>query len=358
VLLIKEAITPAEDLQVGVRKWFEVDYECRLFPETGKHYEFFFGERVIEKQETKKNSGLGYQICCKGSWHRVWHRCPENILFNLKLFIMHNTDRTTGELGYEFEQEFANEFNQENFELNELSQELENAFEMADEYSGELAQEYQGEYSGELSGEVFNESMEMELASELLNVTNEQEMDQFLGKLVKRAAGAVGRFAKSSAGKAIGGFLKSAAKKALPWAGRALGAAIGGPAGGFIGGKLGSYASTLFELELEGMSNEDKEFEVARAYVRFAGDAVRRAARNPAHRYNPRQAVRTAVVNSARRHAPGFLRRRPRRRYVPSSRPVYSNPIDSGMQQGYGAAMNTTESGTWYKEGNQIILNL
>lgn len=279
---------------------------------------------------------------------------------------MHNTDRTTGELGYEFEQEFNNEFNQENFELNELSQELEAAFETSNEYTGEIAQEYQGEFNQELSGEVFHEAQEMELASELLNVSNEQEMDQFLGKLVRRAAGAVSSFAKSSAGKAIGGFLKSAAKKALPWAGRALGTAIGGPAGGFIGGKLGSFASTLFELELEGMSNEDKEFEIARAYVRFAGDAVRRTARNPSYRYNPKQAVRSAVVNSARRYAPGFLRRRgQRRRYYPSARPSHGGSIDAGGQQAYqgsgysgGAMTSSADSGTWYKEGNQIIINL
>lgn len=272
---------------------------------------------------------------------------------------MHNTDRTTGEMGYEFEQEYSNEFNQENFELNELGQELENAFEMSNEYSGELAQEYQGEYSGELSGEVFHEAMEMELASELLNVSNEQEMDQFLGKLVRKAAGAVSRFAQSSAGKAVGNFLKSAAKKALPWAGRALGTFVGGPVGAAIGGKLGSYASTLFELELEGLSNEDKEFEIARAYVRFAGDAVRRAARNPAFRYNPRQAVRSAVVGSARRYAPGFLRRRPRRRYYPAARPAaaYNTPADMN-NYGNSTGAAAPESGSWYREGNQIILNL
>lgn len=272
---------------------------------------------------------------------------------------MHNTDRTTGEMGYEFEQEYSQEFNQENFELNELGQELENAFEMSNEYSGELAQEYQGEYSGELSGEVFHEAMEMELASELLNVSNEQEMDQFLGKLVRKAAGAVSRFAQSSAGKAVGGFLKSAAKKALPWAGRALGGMVGGPLGSAIGGKLGSYASTLFELELEGLSNEDKEFEIARAYVRFAGDAVRRAARNPAYRYNPRQAVRSAVVGSARRYAPGFLRRRPRKRYYPAARPAaaYNTPADMN-NYGNSTGAAAPESGSWYREGNQIILNL
>ena len=89
--------------------------------------------------------------------------------------------------------------------------------------------------------------------------------------------------------------------------GRAAGTFFGGPVGGAIGGKLGSLATNLFELELEGLSNEDKEFELSKAYVRFATDAVRRAAFSPALRTNPRQVVRNAVIAAARRNAPGLL---------------------------------------------------
>lgn len=267
---------------------------------------------------------------------------------------MHNIDRTTGEMGYEYSNEFTNESSNESYESYELAPELESTFELGNEYAGEYTGESSGEYQGELPGEVFQESTEMELASELLNVSNEQELDRFLGSLIKRAAGAVGRFAKSSAGRAIGGFLKAAAKRALPWAGRALGTALGGPVGGFIGGKLAGAASNLFELELEGLSNEDKEFEIARAYVRFAGDAVRRAARNPRYRYNPRQVVRGSVINSARRYAPGLLRKR--------RRPGYPQPFGNGAnyagQPNTDAGMDSPDSGTWYKEGNQIIINL
>jgi hypothetical protein len=281
--------------------------------------------------------------------------------------LMHNIDRTTGEMGYEFSNEFSQEFNNESFESTELGQELENAFELGNEYGHELGHETNGEYSGEMSGEtqgeVFHETQEMELASELLNVSNEQELEQFLGKLIKRAAGAVGRFAKSSAGRAIGGVLKSVAKKALPFAGRALGTFVGGPLGGMIGGKLGSMASNLFELELEGLSNEDREFEMARAYVRFAGDAVRRAARSSSYRYNPKQAVRGALTGAARRHAPGLLRRR--RRYSgarPQAQPMQVQQQQSqaggdawGQSSGYDGDQS---SGTWYRDGNQIIITL
>lgn len=278
---------------------------------------------------------------------------------------MHNIDRTTGEMGYELGQEYTGEF--ENFETTQLGQELENAFELGQETMGE----YAGEITGETQGEVFQETQEMELATELLNVSNEQELEQFLGGLIRRAAGAVSKFAKSSAGRALGGVLKSVAKKALPFAGRALGTFVGGPVGGIIGGKLGGWASNLFELELEGLSNEDKEFEMARAYVRFAGDAVKRASRNAAYRYNPRQVVRTALTASAKRYAPGLLRRRRRGYYAPRQQnygqaqqqqqqqqpmqgpeTAYQQGVDSGMYQ-QGA-----DSGTWYREGNQIILNL
>jgi uncharacterized protein (DUF697 family) len=295
-------------------------------------------------------------------WHDVWP-CAFAGLINsssLKKNFMHNIDRTTGEMGYEFSNEFSQEFNNENFENTELGQELENAFELGQEVAGEYAGEYNGELSGETQGEVFHETQEMELASELLNVSNEQEMEQFLGKLIRRAAGAVSRFAKSSAGRAIGGVLKSVAKKALPFAGRALGTFVGGPLGGAIGGKLGGWASNLFELELEGLSNEDREFEMARAYVRFAGNAVKRAARNPAYRYNPKQAVRGALTGAARRYAPGLLRRRRRSSYYPSSaqqmQPAQQMQSD-GWDQSSGVDSNSS-SGTWYREGNQIILTL
>ena len=79
--------------------------------------------------------------------------------------------------------------------------------------------------------------------------------------------------------------------------------------GGAIGSKLAAAAGNLFGLELEGMSPEDQEFEVARRFVRFAGAAARNARRSR----NPRAALTAA----ARRFAPGFLRRRrpgPRRR--------------------------------------------
>ena len=79
------------------------------------------------------------------------------------------------------------------------------------------------EWGGEAES-VLSEADEMTLAAELLEITNEAELDRFLGGLIKKVGGAVGKFVKSPMGKAIGGVLKGVAKKALPIAGRALGA--------------------------------------------------------------------------------------------------------------------------------------
>src|SRR6266481_4452691 len=79
--------------------------------------------------------------------------------------------------------------------------------------------------SGVLGSEVagpLHEQEELELASELLEVQSEDELEQFLGKLVKRAARGVSNFARSSTGRALGGILKNVAQRALPMVGGAL----------------------------------------------------------------------------------------------------------------------------------------
>ncbi|WP_345059119.1 hypothetical protein [Hymenobacter glaciei] len=209
----------------------------------------------------------------------------------------------------EFSQEFEQAIGQE-LETGESSLET---FEFNPEFMGETYGETQGESfeMNEFSGEL-NESQEMELAHELLEVSNEEELNMFLGNLIKKAGRGLSNFAKSSVGRAIGGALKSVAKTVIPIAGGALGTMVGGPLGGMVGSKLGGMASNLFELELEGLSPEDREFEVARAYVRFANSAAQRGAatqrRNPGA---PAPAVtRQALAGAARQHAPGLLRPR------------------------------------------------
>jgi uncharacterized protein (DUF697 family) len=177
-----------------------------------------------------------------------------------------------------------------------------------------------------------SEMQEMELATELLEVSSEAELEQFLGGLFKKVASGVGSFMKSGTGRALGGILKNVAKKALPVVGGALGSFVAPGVGTALGSKLGSMASNLFEVELETMSEQEAEFEVARRYVRLASSAARNAALAPRNA-PPRAVARAAVVSAARRHAPGLVRgtpyqvpRRPSRPGRPVQRPGGTQP--------------------------------
>lgn len=174
------------------------------------------------------------------------------------------------------------------------------------EYSPEMeAFEFEQPFTGSRGG-IFNEGQEMELAAELLEVGNEQELEQFLGDFIKKAGKAIGGIVKSPIGQAIGGVLKSAAKVALPIAGGALGTFVGGPLGTSIGSSLGSMAGQALGLELEGLSQEDREFEAARQFIRFAGETVKNAMEAPPNG-NPGAVAKTAAAEAAREHAPGLM---------------------------------------------------
>jgi uncharacterized protein (DUF697 family) len=190
--------------------------------------------------------------------------------------------------------------------------------------------EYEAEY---IDTEVFDEAEEMDLAAELLAVTDDQELDQFLGKLIHKAGQQVGKSVKSGTGRTLGGLLKGAVKKALP----IVGSVLGGPVGGAVAGKLASTAGRLFGLELEGLSPEDQEFEVAKRVVRLAQSATKKAAMAPA-RMPPQAAAKAAVIAAAKEHAPGLLR--------PATSSTASPADDSGDKR----------SGRWVRRGSKIIL--
>jgi hypothetical protein len=160
------------------------------------------------------------------------------------------------------------------------------------------------EWSGGGRVGVLTEIDEMELASQLLEVRDEQELDQFLGGLIRKVGGAIGKVVRSPIGRAIGGALRGVVKTALPIAGGALGTFVGGPLGTALGSGLASAAGRALGLELEGLSPEDREFEAARQFVRFAGEAVKNAAMSSSP--DPVAASRAAVAAAARRFAPGL----------------------------------------------------
>mgnify|MGYP003701374299 CR=1 FL=1 len=205
----------------------------------------------------------------------------------------------------------------------------------------ELFESEQFEWSGETTGEVIGEGELMELAAELLEVRDEQELDRFLGDVFKK----VKAFAGSPAGKAVGGMLKGLLKKALPVAGKVAGSFFGGPIGATIGGKLGSMAGNLFEMELEGLSQEDREFEAAKQFVRFASEAVKNAASAPGS--NPVAIARSAVAAAAQRHAPGLL----------NGSPVASGMSSTSSMSSLAAGVGRPRSGRWRRiSPNKIIV--
>jgi hypothetical protein len=180
---------------------------------------------------------------------------------------------------------------------------------------------------------VFDEADEMELAGALLEVTDEDELDQFLGSVIRRAGRAVGGIVRSPVGQQLGGILKGAVRQALPVVGTAIGSAIGGRSGGQLGGRLASTAGRLFGLELEGLSDEDQMYEVARRLVRLAGAAAASAAQ-AVPTTPPVRAARAAAMAAARRHAPGLLR--------PGSAPI--------------AGAGSSRQGRWMRRGRTIIV--
>jgi uncharacterized protein (DUF697 family) len=230
-----------------------------------------------------------------------------------------------------------------------------------------------GEYEvlpGELTGEL-HETQEMELATELLEIQSEEELEQFLGKLIGGAVKGIGNFARSTVGKSILGGLKGIAKTALPWVGGALGSFVAPGLGTVVGRQLGSMASRLFELELETMGEQEAEFEVARRIVRFGTAAARNAAAAP-RTAPPRAVARAALTTAARRHAPGLVRGIPYggphggprlpRRPVPRGGVAYgygpyADTYDGdGSGGGYDDGGGSGRAGRWVRRGRKIVL--
>ena len=242
---------------------------------------------------------------------------------------------------------------------------------------------------GRESGSPLSEGEQSQLASELLEISSEGELEAFLGGLMKKVARGVGGFIKSPIGQALGGVLKSVAKKALPVVGGALGSLVAPGVGTALGSKLGSLASGLFEVQMEGVPLEQAEYEVARKFVNLAAASARNAALAPPRASgHPASIARAAVAQAARVHAPGLYRsmvpylRTPRGRapgiphrppVVPprpprlAPRPTVYEPVpfpdlgDLGAPEdvlrsdGDGSA-GATLSGRWVRRGRKIVV--
>ena len=290
----------ARQLEILAQKW------RASFPPSGTEAHFASRQRAITQNEDTFAAGARKRRrACELRLARALHlssRQNTPAEQPTEDRIMHNIDRTLSE----FEPEY------EAFEYDEL-----------ETTDGELDSEM-----------VLDETEEMELASELLSVNSEAELDQFLGKLIKKASSAVRKAIRSPVGRALGGFLKGAVKKVLPIAGGALGTFVGGPAGAAIGSQLASGAGSALGLELEGLSPEDQEFEMAKQVVRLSAEAVKNAAEAPQN-VDPVGAARAATVAAAKKYAPGLIR-----------------PNGASSQ----AAASGMRSGRWVRQGRKIVL--
>jgi hypothetical protein len=236
---------------------------------------------------------------------------------------MHDLDRRMFEataLGGELE-----EAEQEEQEFRELLGELvRNGSGRADEFGLET---YETRGPGAFDD---RSAREVALASELLEVQTSAELDRFLGTLLRRLAGGGRRFARSAPGRALTGVLKQAASQVLPPLDEPPGPAVTAPAG-VLGGPDTKSAAEL-GLELEGLSREDREFEVARAFVRLADKATRLAAQAPPAA-RPADVAQAAVARAAGQHLPGLLA-------VPAG--------GAGIRQ---------HSGRWTRQGDDIVVD-
>jgi hypothetical protein len=147
------------------------------------------------------------------------------------------------------------------------------------------SESFEYSFGGEVAAETtLTEHEIQELAAELLEVSGEAELEQFLGKVfkkigsgLKKVGGFVGKGLKT-----LGKGLKVMAPTLLSFAGKAVGSAFGGPLGGMIGSKLGSFAGNLIKkAEMEVAEVEEREFEAAKNFVRFADLAAQHLSRTP-----------------------------------------------------------------------------
>lgn len=203
---------------------------------------------------------------------------------------------------------------------------------------GELEFPSVGEVYGEIGLESpFSEAEELELAAELLSVSSEEEMDQFLGKMFRgigRGLKKVGRFIGKRVLPVLGKGLKALGKAALPHLGKVLGSFIPIPGvGTAIGGALGTLASKALELELSGLSAEEADLEMARRFVRIAATAARQAASSSPD-VDEETVVNEALVAAARKHLPY---------------------LDFSESERFGMP-GAMQRGRWVRRGRQIVV--
>lgn len=238
---------------------------------------------------------------------------------------MHDIDRTLAELEAEDDADLLSEEDPDDA-LDELE------FDEEDEDDAET---------------LLSDDEELELAAELVDVVDDEELEQFLGKLVRRVGRGIRRLGsrrprlfKGGVVRRLGRALRKTAKRVLPLGGTIAGGVFGGPAGAMVGRGLASSVSDVFGKELEGLAPQDQELEAARRFVRLAAAATTNAARGSQTTASPERIVRASLEKAAQRHAPGLLRPMPA----------------SGRQSERRRPAERRASGRWFRRGKTIVL--
>lgn len=241
----------------------------------------------------------------------------------------------------------------------------------------------------EIANEFEYEMYEGELAQELVNLQSEEELNHFLGGLVRKAWSGAKSLYNSPTGQAIKGQIISGAKawgrKKLPewgnkagnWLGRKAGGWVGGKLGGpdgqqagadafgqagsWLGGAAGNWAANRYlneyehEYETSGSGGGGVELAIARGILRMTRQAALEiAAAAKSGQPLGGNLVRSIILRNARQSFPNV--NFPERASGGTPRRVQSEFEDGGGDDD-GASFGQSNSGSWYRQGNRIILS-
>ncbi|MCB9495825.1 MAG: hypothetical protein H6686_02955 [Fibrobacteria bacterium] len=191
------------------------------------------------------------------------------------------------------------------------------------ESEGFDANELEGILGGDSSDEL---ELEEEGALEFLELESSDELEEFLGGLLSRAAGALGRVARNPAvQKTIRSTLHGALSAGIPSVTGAIGKRYFGDAGATWGKRAGKSLATMMGL------GEDGELEIARRIQRTVLGAARKVEPLVNQGVALPLAVRRAVGAAVAEHLPPLAR-------------------------ASVAGASTAQSGRWIRENGRVVL--
>jgi hypothetical protein len=209
----------------------------------------------------------------------------------------------------------------------------------------QMLEQPQAAYGEAGSGAVpeLTEAQELALAAEVLEVSNQEELEQFLGDLWDATKTAASDAYNSSVVQAAIPGLKAVGAAVLPRAAGWLADRYAPGTGGIASAGVQTAVDQWLKEELEGLSGEDREFETARRYVRFVNDVFRRVTQVP-DRVPAPLAAQTVVRDAAREHVPGL---------VPFLVQIRDGRVPSG-----DLGVEAPAGGSWTRQGSSIVIDL